>query len=158
MNRVVGKVALITGGGSGIGAATARIFCAEGGKVMLVDASQEGLADTQRDILERMPGAHVAILLADVGDAAKATHAVEETLAQFSRLDVLVNNASMRNYSAIADAEPAEWQATVGVNLIGPANFAKPIIPASSMCHRHTRSLAAKAWAFMTRPRPACLQ
>ena len=105
MNRVAGKVALITGGGSGIGAATARIFCAEGGKVMLVDASEEGLANTQKDILDRVPGAQVATLLADVSDAGKATRAVEETLAQFARLDVLVNNASMRNYSAVADAD-----------------------------------------------------
>jgi 2-hydroxycyclohexanecarboxyl-CoA dehydrogenase len=129
MNRVAGKVALITGGGSGIGAATARIFCAEGGKVMLVDASEQGLADTQKDILDRIPGAQVASFLTDVGDAAKATRAVEETVARFSSLDVLVNNASMRNYTAIADATPAEWQAMVGVNLIGAANYCRAALP-----------------------------
>src|SRR5215813_12049001 len=119
MNRVAGKVALITGGGSGIGAATARIMCAEGGAVMLVDANLEGLSSTQKDILERVSDAQVATFHADVSDADKAMRAVEDTLQKFSRLDILVNNASMRNFSAIAQATPAEWQATVGVNMIG---------------------------------------
>jgi meso-butanediol dehydrogenase/(S,S)-butanediol dehydrogenase/diacetyl reductase len=129
MNRLAGKVALITGGGSGIGATTARIFCAEGGTAMLVDANKEGLANTQKDILDRVAGAQVATFLADVSDADKANRAVEETLQKFSRLDVLVNNASMRNYSALSDAAPAEWQSVVGVNLIGTANYCRAALP-----------------------------
>ncbi len=129
MDRIAGKVALITGGGSGIGAAAARIFCAEGGKVMLVDSNPEGLADSQKDILDRVPGAQVSTFLADVSDADKATRAVEETLRKFSRLDILVNNASMRNYSAVADAAPTEWQAIVAVNLIGAANYCRAALP-----------------------------
>ena len=69
MNRVADKVALITGGGSGIGAATARIVCAEGGRVMLVDANEAGLVDTQKDIRDNVPGAQVATFLADVSEA-----------------------------------------------------------------------------------------
>jgi 2-hydroxycyclohexanecarboxyl-CoA dehydrogenase len=129
MNRVAGKVALITGGGSGIGAATARIICAEGGQVMLVDTSDDALTGTQKDILERVPRAQVATFLADVRDADKATRVVDETLQQFSRLDILVNNASMRNYSAIAEATHAEWQATMGVNLMGAANYCRAALP-----------------------------
>jgi 2-hydroxycyclohexanecarboxyl-CoA dehydrogenase len=129
MNRVADKVALITGGGSGIGAATARIFCAEGGKVMLVDANQAGLANTQKDIRDRIPDAQVATFLADVSEADMATRAVEKTLEIFIRLDVLVNNASMRNYSAISAATPAEWAAITGVNLIGPANYCRAALP-----------------------------
>src|ERR1700756_1940193 len=72
MNRLAGKVALITGGGSGIGAATARLMCSEGAKVMLVDAYPEGLAHTQKDIAERLPGASIGIFQADVSDATKA--------------------------------------------------------------------------------------
>jgi len=129
MNRVSGKVALITGGASGIGAATARIICAEGGKVILVDASEDGLVDIQKDILECVPGAQVATFLADVRDAENATRAVQEALQKFSRLDILVNNASMRNYSAVAEAEPADWQAIVAVNLIGAANYCRASLP-----------------------------
>jgi 2-hydroxycyclohexanecarboxyl-CoA dehydrogenase len=72
MNRLAGKVALITGGGSGIGAATARLMCSEAAKVMLVDANPEGLANTQKAIAERVPGASIGIFQADVSDATKA--------------------------------------------------------------------------------------
>src|SRR4029450_522518 len=50
--------------------------------------------------------------------------------AACGRLDILVNNAAMRNYSAIADSTPAEWQAMVGVNLVGTANYCKAALPA----------------------------
>jgi 2-hydroxycyclohexanecarboxyl-CoA dehydrogenase len=129
MNRLAGKVALITGGGSGIGAATARLMCSEGAKVMLVDANPEGLTNTREEIAERVPGAFVAMFQADVSDAAKATGAVEEVLRAFTRLDILVNNASMRNYSALGDAKPEEWQAMVGVNLVGTANYCRAALP-----------------------------
>jgi NAD(P)-dependent dehydrogenase (short-subunit alcohol dehydrogenase family) len=85
MNRLAGKVALITGGGSGIGAATGRLMCGEGAKVMLVDANLEGLADTHKDIAERVPGASVVTFQADVTDATRALGSVEETLRAFTR-------------------------------------------------------------------------
>jgi meso-butanediol dehydrogenase/(S,S)-butanediol dehydrogenase/diacetyl reductase len=129
MNRVADKVALITGGGSGIGAATAEVICAEGGMAMLVDANPGGLAATVKDITERMPAARLSTFEADVSNASEAARAVERTIQAFGRLDILVNNASMRNYSAVADAEPAEWQATVGVNLIGTANYCRAALP-----------------------------
>jgi 2-hydroxycyclohexanecarboxyl-CoA dehydrogenase len=129
MNRLAGKVALITGGGSGIGAATARLMCGEGAKVMLVDANPEGLANTHKDIAEHVPGASVATFRADVSDATKAIGSVEETLRVFTRLDILVNNASMRNYSAIGVATPEEWQAMASVNLVGTANYCRAALP-----------------------------
>jgi 2-hydroxycyclohexanecarboxyl-CoA dehydrogenase len=130
VNRVAGKVALITGGGAGIGAATAALFVTEGAAVMLVDANADALARTSRAIGAQAAGARVATFTADVGDAGGATRAVQHTLDVFGQLDVLVNNAAMRNYSAIADAEPAEWRAVVGINLIGTANYCKAAMPA----------------------------
>jgi 2-hydroxycyclohexanecarboxyl-CoA dehydrogenase len=151
MNRVADKVALITGGGSGIGAATARIFCAEGGKVMLVDANPEGLTKSQKEIAEQVLHAQAATFLADVSDAAAAVRAVAQTLASFGRLDVLVNNASMRNYSAIADAEPAEWQATVNVNLIGTANYCRAALPMLRRTERASVVNVSSAYAVTGR-------
>ena len=163
MNRVEGKVALITGGGSGIGAATGELVCAEGGAVMLVDANADALASTMKAIADEVPGARVSTFVADVADAGEAARAVERTLDAFGQLDVLVNNAAMRNYSAIADASPAEWQAMVGVNLLAPPTTAglrcrrcaAAVAPASSMSRRATLSPAARAWAFTTPRRPA---
>jgi 2-hydroxycyclohexanecarboxyl-CoA dehydrogenase len=151
MNRVADKVALITGGGSGIGAATARVVCAEGGKVMLVDANQAGLVDTQKDICDNVPGAQVATFLADVSEADLAMRAVEQTLETFARLDVLVNNASMRNYSAISAAAPAEWSAMVGVNLIGPANYCRAALPILRKTERSSIVNVSSAYAVTGR-------
>jgi len=127
MNRVEGKAALITGGGAGIGAATGELICAEGGAVVLVDASAEALARTTIIIAERVPGARVSSFAADVTDAKQAVAAVEHALAAFGRLDIPVNNSAMRSYSAIAESTPAEWQAVVGVNLVGLANYCKAV-------------------------------
>lgn len=130
MNRVEGKAALITGGGAGIGAATGELICAEGGMTVLVDANADTLAVTTKAIAQRVPGARLSTFVADVADAGEAARAVEHALQTFGRLDVLVNNAAMRNYSAIADSTPAEWQAMVGVNLVGTANYCKAALPA----------------------------
>ena len=130
MGRLTGKSALITGGGGGIGAACARIFCGEGAVVTLVDASADALTRTAEAIGAHHPGARVSIFVADVSDAAQAEQAVRQALRVHGRLDVLVNNAAMRVYSALADATPEQWQAIVGVNLLGTANYCKAALPA----------------------------
>ena len=119
MKRLEGKVALITGGGEGIGAATARVFHEEGARVMIVDVKAVEAS-----------GPRFETFVADVADEAKAFGAVEHAMRAFGRLDVLVNNASMRNYASLADASQEEWQAVVGVNLIGAANYCKAALPA----------------------------
>jgi 2-hydroxycyclohexanecarboxyl-CoA dehydrogenase len=130
VKRLEGKTALITGGGAGIGAAAGRLFCAEGAAVMLVDANGDALAATQKTIESESPGARVATCVADVADEKRAAAAVRQALDAFGKLEVLVNNAAMRNYAAIADATAAEWQAVVAVNLIGVANYCKAALPA----------------------------
>jgi 2-hydroxycyclohexanecarboxyl-CoA dehydrogenase len=130
MNRVEGKAALITGGGAGIGAATGELICAEGGMALLVDANAQALAGTMKAIAQRVPGARVSTFAADVADAGEAARAVEHALQTFGRLDILINNAAMRNYSAIADSTPAEWQAMAAVNIVGTANYCKAALPA----------------------------
>lgn len=129
MSRLAGKVALITGGGGGIGAATARLFCAEGAAVMLVDSNASRLAAVSAALAAATPGSRVATLACDVADAAAAPRAVAAALAAFARLDVLVNNAAMRNYSAVAEATPEEWSSVLSVNLVGAAMVARAAIP-----------------------------
>ena len=107
--RLQTKTCLITGGGAGIGAATAKLFRQEGAKVLVVDSQ---------------PGKDVDFV-ADVSDFEKARQAVD----QLDRLDVLVCNAAMRNYSALADATPEEWQKVVAVNLLGAANYCRAALP-----------------------------
>jgi meso-butanediol dehydrogenase/(S,S)-butanediol dehydrogenase/diacetyl reductase len=128
--RLSGKVALLTGGGGGIGAATAALFCAEGAQVMLVDMDAAALERTASTIGERTPGAAVQVMAANVADPATATAAAKQCLAAFGGIDILVNNAAMRNYASFADATPEEWQAVVGVNMLGNANFCRAALPA----------------------------
>ncbi len=127
--RLGGKTALITGGGSGIGAAAAKCFAQEGASVLLVDANAEALQRTCEAIRQAVPQARVASATADVSDTAAALAAVQSTVAQFGGLDILVNNAAMRNYSAAAEVTPAEWHAIVGVNLVGISNYCKAALP-----------------------------
>src|SRR5258706_6175210 len=111
--RLKGKVALITGGGAGIGAAIGKLFVREGARVLLVDQVKKG-----------------SIFQADVSDAGAADEAVKLALKKFGRLDILVNNAAMRNYSAVAKATPEEWRAVLDVNLLGAANYCRAALPA----------------------------
>jgi meso-butanediol dehydrogenase/(S,S)-butanediol dehydrogenase/diacetyl reductase len=71
----------------------------------------------------------VAHFTANVADAAMTAAAVQHAVAAHGSLDILVNNAAMRNYSAVADARPEEWQAMVNVNLIGTATYAAAALP-----------------------------
>ncbi len=129
MNRFANKVALITGGGAGIGAATARVFCGEGAAVLLVDSDAAALDRTARHIIESVPGAHINSFVADIADEVLALAAAQHCAKVFGQLDVLVNNAAMRNYSPIAKANLAEWQAMLNVNLIGAANYCRAALP-----------------------------
>ncbi len=120
--RLKDKVALITGGGAGIGAATAKLFVREGARVLLVDQDKK--------VLDRALKGSAIAFQADVSDANVAKEAVKRVLTKFGPLDILVNNAAMRNYSAVAKATPEEWRAVLGVNLLGAANYCRAALPA----------------------------
>lgn len=128
--RLDARVALITGAGSGIGAAACALFSREGASVVMVDANGEGLVRTRARILEGQPDARLVCVTADVTDRAAAADAVVQCVKAWGKLDILVNNAAMRNYSAATDATPEEWQALVGVNLVGLSNYCQAALPA----------------------------
>ena len=128
--RLAGRTALITGAGAGIGAAASLLFCREGAAVLMVDANAHALEHTREAIAQAVPGARLACVVADVADEAAAQAAVEQCTKLWGGLDILVNNAAMRNYTAAASVTAAEWQAMVGVNLVGISNYCKAALPA----------------------------
>ena len=149
--RLLDKTAIITGAGAGIGAATALLFCREGASVTLVDADLAALDRTLEAIKLALPHARLLVHTADVSHEAQALAAIEKTLQAWGKLDILVNNASMRNYSALANATTAEWQAMVGVNLIGCANYAKAALPALRLSGKGSIVNVASCYALTGR-------
>lgn len=127
--RLSNKTALITGGGAGIGAAAAYLFCQEGAAVMLVDTDGNALASAKQTLQEAFPSAWISIQAADVTDEESALVAVHHCVAERGGLDILVNNAAMRNYSAAIDATAKEWQSIVSVNLVGMSHYCRAALP-----------------------------
>jgi meso-butanediol dehydrogenase/(S,S)-butanediol dehydrogenase/diacetyl reductase len=127
--RLNKRSALITGAGAGIGAATANCFAQEGAAVFLVDANADALGRTLEALRAALPNAVIEGFAADVSDTAAAKVAVEHATRRFGTLDILVNNAAMRNYTAAADVSPSEWQAMVNVNLVGMSNYCHAAMP-----------------------------
>src|SRR3546814_12550398 len=76
------------------------------------------------------PQARVATFCADVSDPQLAQAAVRAAVEAHGGLDILVNNAAKRNYSALADVTPEEWHAVVAVNLVGASNYCQAALPA----------------------------
>jgi 2-hydroxycyclohexanecarboxyl-CoA dehydrogenase len=130
MDRLAGKVALVTGGAGGIGAATGRLFCEEGARVALVDLPDSPLADVARAIRAAVPGAQVLEIAADLALEAAAQACVARTLEAFGALDVLVNNAGIRAYEQLAEAQAATWQRILTTNLLGYAHLSRDALPA----------------------------
>ncbi|MSQ54336.1 MAG: SDR family oxidoreductase [Betaproteobacteria bacterium] len=149
--RLAGKVALITGGGAGIGAATAALFCAEGAALVLVDSDAAALSRTQTAIRSATPQARIAVHAADVANGGGAAAGVAAAVREFGGLDVLVCNAAMRNYSAVADATPEEWRQVIDVNLVGAAQYARAAIPALRRSGRGSIVLVSSCYALTGR-------
>jgi meso-butanediol dehydrogenase/(S,S)-butanediol dehydrogenase/diacetyl reductase len=108
--RFQGKVAVITGGASGIGAATARRLAGEGARVALGDLDEAGA----RAVAEELGGIAVR---ADVREPADHEALVAAAVARFGRLDVMVNNAGIGAYGRTPDLDPEVWRNVIAVDL-----------------------------------------
>ena len=125
---LAGKVALVTGGSRGIGAAVAVRLAREGADVALTYVSRPELAT---DVVARVKeaGGRALAIRADVGDATAAQAMVEETVAEFGRLDILVNNAGTGATGPIDETSVQEIGRVLRVNVRGPYLVARAAVP-----------------------------
>ncbi len=125
--RLDGKVALITGAGSGIGRAMALLFAAEGAKVAILDWNRDSAKETERMVRER--GGEAMALHGDVSHEADVEAAVRQTVETFGRLDILVNNAGIDFASRATETQVEDWDRVQAINLRGVFLCCKHAIP-----------------------------
>jgi NADP-dependent 3-hydroxy acid dehydrogenase YdfG len=122
-----GTVALITGASSGIGEATARALAAQGAKVAVAARRLERL---ERLAAEIGGGGHTALAIqSDITDQAQAINAVDRTVDELGRLDIVVNNAGQMLLGPIEDAPTEEWDRMIDLNLKGLINTTHAALP-----------------------------
>jgi len=120
-----GLVVLITGGGSGIGAATAKVLQQRGAIPVLVDCDAAPMAQTAAEL-----GGDVLTIAADVTSLAQCEAAVSQTLARFGRIDIVWANAGIAAFGPLAYTEPAAWKRCLEVNVFGVFNTVRAALPA----------------------------
>ncbi|UII20927.1 glucose 1-dehydrogenase [Fulvivirga ligni] len=124
MKRLEGKVALITGGNSGIGLATAKLFVQEGAKVVITGRRQEALNEAIKEI-----GGDAVAVLADAKDIPANKEAVIKTVEAFGNIDILFLNAGVAKFSPILDITENHFDEHFNINVKGPFFTIKEALP-----------------------------
>jgi NAD(P)-dependent dehydrogenase (short-subunit alcohol dehydrogenase family) len=134
MKELSGSVALVTGGGSGIGAAAARRLGAAGARLVLVGLPDSPLGETVEEL--RTQGVQAVAAPADVSRAEDAERAVHTAVEGFGRLDVLVNCAGTSTVGELGSMDEAEWDRVFNTNVKGVFLMARAAIPALTRSQR----------------------
>ncbi len=134
MSRLDGKVAIVTGGGGGIGAASARALAKEGASVLIADINADAATAIAGEICRG--GGQAAAHAADLAEDTMAARTVAEALGRFGRLDILHNNAALTDHEALSldttvtDLDLETWERTMAVNLRSQMLMCRHAIPA----------------------------
>ena len=125
--KLAGRVAIVTGAGSGIGRASALLFAQEGAIVAIVDRDEAGAHATMVAI--EASGGRASVHIGDVGDGDFALAAVGEVMARHSRLDVLMTAAGWSCGGTVVTTDPADWDAVFRTNVGGTWLWARAAVP-----------------------------
>lgn len=126
--QLVGKIALITGAGSGIGKAAARLLAEEGAKVGVLGPTEDELKQTVQDI-ERNYGEAI-LLVGDVSQPASMQEAIQQIVTQWGRIDIVFANAGINGvWAPLEELTPDDWDKTLNVNLKGTFLTVKYAVP-----------------------------
>jgi NAD(P)-dependent dehydrogenase (short-subunit alcohol dehydrogenase family) len=122
--RLKDRVAIVTGGSSGIGLAAARRLGAEGARVVIASQNKERI-EAAAERVRSEDGVDVLGLECDVSAEAQVIATVEQALKRFGRLDIVVNNAGMMLFKKLEEYTAEDWQRVLGVDLMGSVHFTK---------------------------------
>jgi NAD(P)-dependent dehydrogenase (short-subunit alcohol dehydrogenase family) len=126
-DRLKGKAALITGGTSGIGAATARVFAREGAKVAITGRRRELGEAVATQI--KLSGGEARFIAADVTQVEDCRRSIDETIASYGRIDILFNNAGIVTLGTLEQISEEDWARTFDVNVKGTYLMTKLALP-----------------------------
>ncbi|HAF69445.1 MAG TPA: short-chain dehydrogenase, partial [Acidimicrobiaceae bacterium] len=123
----MGQIAVVTGGGSGIGRSIATRFGEEGATVAIVDVDANGAAETAEMIEQQ--GANCRWFQSDVSDNSAANEIAEKVIEEFGSVDVLVTAAGISVGKTVPDTQPEEWDQVFSVNVKGTYLWMRAVIP-----------------------------
>jgi 3-oxoacyl-[acyl-carrier protein] reductase len=124
MERLTGKIAIITGGASGIGKATAEKFIKEGAKVAIWDITDDKGQEAAKEL-----GNGTKFYKVDTSSEESVEKATQQTVADFGKIDILINNAGITKDSTLAKMTSEQWQQVINVNLNGVYYCTKAVSP-----------------------------
>lgn len=125
--RIPDKIALVTGGGRGIGRAICMRLAEEGAKVVVVDILEQEAAQTAEDI--RAQRGQAIALKADVTEIDQVRDCVQEIKETLGPIDILVNNAGWDKIEPFIESQPETWEKVIAINLKGPIYFCHAVAP-----------------------------
>ena len=127
MEKLKGKVAIITGAAQGMGKAVAELFAQEGAKVVVNDVIEEKAKKIAEEI--RSKGGEALAIRADVTDSKEISRMVEETVKKFGTIHILINNAGILRSTKTEEISEDEWNLVIDINLKGTFLCSKAVLP-----------------------------
>jgi len=148
-----GKVALITGGASGIGRATALLFAKEGAAVVIADLNEAGGKEVEQAIIQN--GGQAMFVPTDVTCAQDCHRAVQRTLEAFGGLHVLFNNAGIIRRASVTELEESDWDRVMNVNVKSVFLMSKQVVPVMANAGGGSIINTASGWGLVGGPKAA---
>lgn len=125
--QLKGQIAIVTGGGSGIGEATAKLFCQEGAKVIIADVDEDSAMQVANAIKDG--GGTALAYCVDVSDVKGVKEMIDQIISRWGRLDILVNNAGIGIAAKLAETTLEDWERVMRVNVNSTFLCCKYAIP-----------------------------